>query len=202
MSDLPSSVQRLIDHFSKLPGIGPKSSARMVFHLLHSPESYTTDFSKAIGDMKQNISFCSICHNLAENQDICSICSSEERSQNEILVVEDVLDLFAFERIGEYKGSYHVLGGVISPVQGIGPAEINLDSLFSRIRGMKVDTELIIATNPTLEGEATGMYIKDELEEISTVKITRIARGVPTGADLDYADRMTLKRALQGRTDL
>lgn len=202
MADLPDIVQRLIDSFNKLPGVGPKSAARMVFYLLYAPAKVSDDFAATVVAMKQKITFCPRCHNLSENKELCSICSDPERDQNSILVVEDVLDLFAFERIGDYKGVYHVLGGVISPVQGIGPEELTIASLLNRVAATKTPLELIIATNPNLEGEATGMYIKEKLAGNTQISISRIARGVPTGADLDYADRMTLKRALSGRTSL
>jgi recombination protein RecR len=199
MYSLPGSVQKLIDLFNRLPGIGPKSSARLVFHILYSPESFSTEFADVLKNLKSQITFCKQCHNLAEGTELCSICADTERNQAEIMVVEDVLDLFAFEQINEYKGTYHVLGGLISPVQGVGPEDINIKSLLSRVKKLP-DCELIIATNPNLEGEATGMFIKEELAKSPNVNFTRLARGIPTGADLDYADRMTLKRALSGRT--
>ncbi|MFQ5492561.1 MAG: recombination mediator RecR [Candidatus Dojkabacteria bacterium] len=202
MSKLPSSVQKLIEHFGRFPGVGPKSAARMVFYLLNSPTDRTDELVGAIDEMKSSIGFCEICNNLAENDAHCLICSDTERRANQLMVVEDVLDLIAFERTGDYLGKYHVLGGVISPVLGIGPEDINLTGLSKRINLHKGELELIIATNPNLEGEATGMYIKEEHKDKDGITITRIARGVPTGADLDYADRLTLKRALSGRTSL
>lgn len=200
MYSLPSSIEKLIDFFNKLPGIGPKSAARLAFYLLYTPDEFTAQFAELLKDIKGNISFCKICHNLCEGSDVCGICADADRIKEQIMVVEDILDLFAFEQTGDYKGTYHVLGGAISPVQGIGPEDININSLIKRIDGLSGEIELIIATNPNLEGEATGMYLKDELRSNKKVKITRLARGIPTGADLDYADRTTLKRALSGRT--
>jgi recombination protein RecR len=197
----PAAIERLIDYFNKLPGIGPKSAARLVFHLLYSPEEFSSGFADTLKQVKSSIFFCRNCHNITESE-LCLICEDSSRSESEIMVVEDVLDLFAFEQIGEFKGRYHVLGGVISPVQGIGPEEINVSSLLGRIKKLRGECELIIATNPTLEGEATGMYLKEELKKYPKIIISRLARGIPTGADLDYADRLTLKRALSGRTRL
>jgi len=197
---LPNNVQKLIDYFVRLPGIGGKTASRLVLYLLHSPEDFVRDFSKQLGSLKQNVRFCANCFNLSESE-LCNICSNEHREKNKILVVEDVLDLLAFENIGEYRGNYHVLGGLISPVQGVGPEDLTISKLIQRAKELGEDGELIIATNPSMEGEATAMYIKDELKNQS-IFISRIARGVPTGADLDYADRVTLLRALQGRNQI
>ena len=194
---LPKNVQKLIDHFSRLPGIGNKTASRLVLFLLHSQEEYVRDFSDQLATLKANVHFCRDCYYLSE-EDLCSICLDTTRDRSKIMVVEDVLDLLAFENMGEYKGLYHVLGGVISPVQGIGPEDITVAKLLDRSKALISGGELIIATNPSMEGEATAMYIKEHLPD-KNIKITRIARGVPTGADLDYADRVTLMRSLQGR---
>ena len=194
---LPNNVQKLIDYFVRLPGIGGKTASRLVLYLSHSPENFVLDFSKELGTLKTSVSFCKDCYNLSENS-LCSICSNTYREKNVILVVEDVLDLLAFENVGEYKGLYHVLGGLISPIQGIGPEDLTIERLIKRVQNFDKTGELIIATNPNMEGEATAMFIKEELK-MSSIKISRIARGVPTGADLDYADKVTLLRALQGR---
>lgn len=200
MQKLPKIVNELIESFSRLPGIGPKSASRIVFHLLYAREQEVVTMSSLLKQLRTDIGFCKICHNLADKTEaICGVCSDTDRNQSEIMIVEDVLDLFAFERTGDYTGLYHVLGGVISPVSGIGPEDINIESLLKRLQKLSGKIELIVATNPTLEGEATGMYIKQELAANPLITITRIARGVPTGADLDYADRLTLKRALSGR---
>jgi recombination protein RecR len=197
---LPKNVQKLIDHFTRLPGIGAKTSSRLVLYLLHSPQEYVDDFANKLATLKESVSFCKDCYNLTE-EDYCSICKDEFRDKTKILVVEDVLDLLAFENVGEYKGLYHVLGGLISPIQGIGPEDLNISMLFKRAKLLEGKGEIIIATNPNLEGEATAMYIKEQLR-VEHINITRIARGVPTGADLDYADKVTLLRALQGRNSL
>ena len=194
---LPNNVQKLIDSFVRLPGIGEKTASRLVLYLLHSPEIVVQNFAKELSTLKQNVFFCSDCYNLSEST-LCGICNDIYREKNKILVVEDVLDLLAFENIGVYKGVYHVLGGLISPIQGIGPEDLTIGRLLQRIKKIDSEGELILATNPNLEGEATAMYIKEELKD-SSIKISRIARGVPTGADLDYADKVTLLRALQGR---
>ncbi|MCA9383312.1 recombination protein RecR [Candidatus Dojkabacteria bacterium] len=201
MKTFPQSVQKLIEHFSKLPGVGPKSASRMAFHVLNMPKESALDFADTIREMKENVQFCNQCFHLAEGP-LCSICQDAERDDKIMMVVEDVLDLIAFESTGEFGGRYHVLGGVISPVNGIGPEELNIFSLFKRLKDSGVVQELIVATNPTLEGEATAMYIKQELVDLGNISITRIARGVPTGADLDYADRSTLAKALSGRIQL
>jgi recombination protein RecR len=200
---LPKNVQKLIDHFVRLPGIGPKTASRLVLYLLHSSTTYVADFAKTLGEVKSRVKFCKNCFNLAE-EDLCAICMDESRDLTKIMVVEDVLDLIAFESIGDYKGLYHVLGGVISPIQGVGPDDLTLNLLINRVRkGGGVINELILAMNPNLEGEATAAFIKSELDkmDINSIKISRIARGLPTGADLDYADKITLLKSLQGRVD-
>lgn len=201
MKSLPNSVEKLIEHFSKLPGVGPKSASRMAFYLLTASEDRANSFAEAITEMKHSVQFCRVCHNISEEPE-CLICSNDTRDKHQIMVVEDVLDLLAFEKTSEYKGAYHVLGGVISPVNGIGPEDINLASLKSRLNKLEGEVELILATNPNMEGEATAMYIKEEVADSENIKLTRIARGVPSGADLDYADKTTLSRALSGRTNL
>lgn len=194
---LPKNVQKLIDHFTRLPGIGGKTSSRLVLYLLHSPKEYVDDFADKLATLKDSVTFCKDCYNLTEGK-LCSICEDEYRDKSKIIVLEDVLDLLAFENVSEYKGLYHILGGLISPIQGIGPEDLTMSMLLKRARALKGNGEIIIATNPNLEGEATAMYIKEQLKN-DDINITRIARGVPTGADLDYADKVTLLRALQGR---
>jgi len=194
---LPKNVQKLIDHFTRLPGIGGKTASRLVLYLLHSPKEYTDDFAEKLGTLKESVNFCRDCYNLTE-EELCSICRDEYRDKYKIIVVEDVLDILAFENVSEYKGLYHVLGGLISPIQGVGPEDLNIGILLKRAKHLGKKGEIIIATNPNLEGEATAMYIKEQLRN-EEVNVTRIARGVPTGADLDYADKVTLLRALQGR---
>ncbi len=195
---LPKSVRSLIEEFSKLPGIGPKSAQRLAIHLLHSPHSRIKPLGDAILGLKENVVFCEKCWNIAEESP-CNICSNHGRDQSSICVVEQILDVVAIEKTGEYKGSYHVLHGVLSPIDGIGPDQLKLSELIFRVKdgGIK---EIILATNPSLEGEATALYIQKQLCEFD-VKITRIARGLPSGGDLDYADEVTLTRALNGRSE-
>ena len=196
---LPKSVRSLIEEFSKLPGIGPKSAERLTMHLLHSPHSKIDPFGNAILGLKEGVKFCEECWNIAE-ENPCPLCSSLSRDSSMICVVENILDVVAIERTGEFKGLYHVLHGHLSPVDGIGPEELKMFELKSRIEkgGIK---ELILATNPGLEGEATAMYIHKMLTPFGKVRMTRIARGIPVGGDLEYADEATLTRALSGRMD-
>ena len=201
MSSLPQSVQRLIDDFAKLPGIGPKSASRIVLHLLNTKKQNVLNFAADLNEIRTLTRFCKICFNLSE-EEVCRICNDPKRNEQTIIVVEDVLDLLAFERVGEYSGKYHVLGGAISPLRGIGPEDLNIIPLRSRVKDLKHKVELIIATNPNLEGEATAMYIKNELSKLPLISISRIARGLPSGAELDYADRSTLLGALNGRTTM
>jgi len=194
---LPKSVRSLIEEFSKLPGIGPKSAQRLAIHLLHSPASRVTPLGEAVLGLKENVMFCNECWNIAES-DPCAICTDSARDQRIICVVENILDVVALEKTGEFKGTYHVLHGALSPVDGVGPDELKIAELFSRIKKNGNVSEVILATNPSLEGEATALYIQKHLRDIG-VKITRIARGLPVGADLEYADEITLTKALQGR---
>jgi recombination protein RecR len=194
---LPKSVRNLIEQFSKLPGIGPKSAQRLAMHLLRSPETKLKDLGQSVLGLKQGIVFCEICWNIAES-DPCAICSSEERDQGTICVVEEVLDVVALEKIRDYRGVYHVLHGALSPIDAIGPDQLKMEDLFARI-GKDVN-EVILATNPSLEGEATALYIQKQLNG-TCAKITRIALGLPVGGDLDYADEVTLSRAMEGRME-
>jgi recombination protein RecR len=208
MSILPKSVQKLVDAFNKLPGIGPKTAARLTFYLLSQPESEIQELGKAIYHLKRNLVYCSQCFNISE-QDPCSVCQDPKRDHRVILVVESPLDVLAVEKTQEYRGLYHVLGGVISPVDDIGPEDIRIKELLDRIKkGFHNISEIILATSPDLEGEATAMYlaqqinkIKQENPKIAKIKITRIARGLPVGIDLEYADEITLTRALEGRKE-
>ncbi len=198
---LPKDVEKVVNHFASLPGIGSKTASRLALSLLKADRLVVEDFAKSLVNLKNNISVCENCGNLSD-ENLCSICLDENRSDYQIMLVEDVLDLVAFERTGQFSGRYHVLGGVISPMQGIGPEDLRLKALFERLKSLSGEIELIIATSPSLEGEATAMYISDQLKSISEIKITRIARGVPTGADLDYTDKLTLVRSLENRTSL
>jgi len=194
---LVEPVARLIDEFSRLPGIGPKTASRLVFYLLRAPEEQTQSLADALHELRQRITFCSICFNITET-DPCAVCTDEGRDRSLICVVEEPLDVLAIERTGDYHGLYHVLHGTIAPVEGIGPDELRIAELLPRLEATPPVRELVIATNPNMEGEATAMYIARQLEG-SKVRVTRLARGLPVGGDLEYADEVTLSRALAGR---
>ena len=196
---LPKSVRVLIEELTKLPGIGPKSAQRLAIYLLHSPSSRVTPLGEAILKLKENVMFCKECWNIAES-DPCKICDDARRDHRIICVVEQILDVVAVEKTGEYKGVYHVLHGTLSPIDSIGPEQLKTEELFERIKKGGVN-EVILATNPSLEGEATVLYIQRHLRE-SGVRITRIARGLPVGGELEYADEITLSKALQGRVEV
>ncbi len=197
---LPKSIRTLIDEFARLPGIGPKSAQRLAMHLLHSPHGRLKTLGDSVLGLKDNIVFCSACWNIAE-ENPCPVCCDESRDRSIICVVEEVLDAAALEKTREFNGLYHVLHGALSPVDGVGPDQLKMEELFARVReGEGVVKELILATNPSLEGEATALYIQRHLLG-SSVKVTRIARGLPVGGDLEYADEVTLSRALSGRGD-
>lgn len=193
---LPKSVQRLIEEFAKLPGIGPKSAQRLAIYLLHQPDMRIRDLGESVIGLKKGVVFCEECWNIAENNP-CGICGDSERDKSVICVVEEVLDAYALEKTREFHGLYHVLHGALSPIDSIGPDQLKMVELFKRI-GKGGVKEVILATNPSLEGEATALYIQKYLREYD-VKITRIARGLPVGGDLEYADEVTLSRALNGR---
>lgn len=190
------TLQKLIEQFERLPGIGHKSAQRLAFHVLNMKKEEAEAFSKAILEAHEKIKKCSCCCNLAE-EELCPICKSTRRDESVVCVVEDPRDVMAFERTHEYEGTYHVLHGVISPMNGIGPEDITIKELLSRMGDGKIQ-EVIMATNPTVEGEATAMYISRLLKPMG-VSVSRLAYGVPVGADLEYADEVTLTRALEGR---
>lgn len=196
---IPEPVTRLINAFSRLPGVGPKTASRLTFFLLRSPDDLTLQLADALQAIKTETCFCGTCGNITVN-DPCDICSDPRRNQTLIAVVEEPLDLLALERTGSYTGLYHVLNGAISPVNGIGPDDLRIKELVTRTESGSV-LEVIIATNPGQEGDATAMYIQRELAN-KGVKITRLARGLPVGGDLEYVDSVTLTRALQGRNEL
>jgi recombination protein RecR len=193
------SLARLINELNKLPGIGPKSAQRLAYYIIRLPNEEAYDLAEAISAVKQNIVFCQGCQNLTDASP-CSICANPHRNREQICVVEDPLDVLALERTHCYRGLYHVLHGVISPLNGIGPDQLKLKELFSRLSNSEVN-ELIIATNPTLEGEATTMYISRHLAQ-TEVKVTHLARGLPVGGSLEYSDQLTLSRAFQGRQQI
>lgn len=204
MAQVPKSVQNLIEAFERLPGIGPKTAQRLTFYLLHAPLEESKALAEAAIFMKEKTKVCSICFNIGE-EDPCQICSDSNRDQTTIMVVENPLDVVALEK-ANYKGLYHVLHGVISPLENIGPSEIHIRELLPRLKkpstnsGQVAVQEIILATNPTMEGEATAMYIQRLISPLG-VKVTRIARGLPVGSDLEYADETTLSRALEGRKE-
>jgi len=196
---IPDNVQNLIDELSRLPGIGPKLAARLVFYLISKPETDIERLSGAIARIKENLRRCPQCYNITEGSEQCVICQDPTRSKNLICVVEQPLDVVAIEKTGIFSGIYHVLGGNISPIEGIGPENLNIKPLIDRLKKSKEEAEVIIATNPSLEGEATAMYLAKELAKLKSIKVTRIARGIPAGGDLEYADEITLSKALEGR---
>lgn len=198
-SFLPPAIQKIIDEFAKLPGIGPKSAERLAMHLLYSPHQRLDNLGQAVLGLKNGVQFCNNCWNVAENNP-CYLCTSAERDQSIICVVEDVLDVMALEKTFDFKGSYHVLHGLLSPVDGVGPDQLKIMELGDRIKTGNETKEVIIATNPSLEGESTAIYIQKMLAPF-TVKVTRLARGLPSGASLDYTDSVTLSRALLGRQE-
>jgi recombination protein RecR len=194
----PEPIQRLIEAFHRLPGVGPKSAQRLAYHMLRAPEQEARALADALLDVKRRIHLCSVCMNITE-QDPCSYCTDERRDRRTVCVVEQALDLLAIERSG-YRGLYHVLHGVLNPMDGIGPEDIHIRELILRLQD-GVAQEVIMATNPSLEGEATAMYIQ-RLIGPAGVKVTRLARGLPSGADLEYTDDVTLARALEGRREI
>jgi recombination protein RecR len=195
---IPKTVENLIEEFGRLPGIGPKSAQRLTFYLLRGSAERTRALGEAVSNLKENIKICSVCSNLAES-DPCVICSDPHRNQGLIMVVEEPLDIIAFEKTGKFSGTYHVLHGAISPVEGIGPDDLYIKQLLNRVHSGGVK-EIILATNINVEGEATAMYLQRIISPLG-IKITRIARGLPVGSDIEYADEITLSRALEGRGD-
>jgi recombination protein RecR len=198
-SALARPLARLIDELSKLPGVGPKTAQRLAYHILRSSSLDADSLAAAVRSVKTDLRYCSVCFNIAES-DPCPLCSSDERDQSVVCVVEEPLDVLAVERTGQFKGVYHVLGGAISPVNGVRPDDLRIGELASRVRTRGV-TEVILATNPNLEGEATAMFIAQVLAGASA-RVTRLARGLPMGGDLEYADEVTVSRALEGRRAL
>ncbi len=197
MESYPQSVERLISEFAKFPGIGKKTAQRMAFHVLMSNNEHSAHLAQAVMDVKTKILLCSACGGITED-DPCHICSDPKRDKNLICIVEDPADIYAFERMGIFRGLYHVLGGVISPLDGIGPDSLTIDRLLTRIQeGM----EIILATNASIEGDTTALYLGKILNG-KGVEVTRLARGIPVGGELEYIDEATLQRAIEGRTQL
>ena len=198
-SAIPEPVTRLVEAFSRLPGVGPKTASRLTYYLLRASDDVSLDLAAALTNLKQQTQFCSVCFNITVD-DPCPICSSRQRETESIAVVEDPLDLMAIERTGIYKGQYHVLHGAISPVNGVGPDDLKIRELVKRVKDNKA-LEVIVATNPGMEGDATAMYLQRELAGTGA-RMTRLARGLPTGGDLEYVDSVTLMQALEGRHEL
>jgi recombination protein RecR len=198
---LPDPIQNLVYALERLPGIGPKTASRLAFYLLRAPEEISGKLAEALTDLKDKITFCHDCFNItAVGRERCEICDSGQRDGNVICVVEEPLDVLALERIGAFKGKYHVLQGVLSPIEGIGPDDLKIKPLLTRVEQGQVK-EVILATNPSMEGEATAQYLHPRLQALG-VKVTRLARGLPVGGDLEYADQNTLLRALTGRQEM
>ena len=195
MSQYPEPANKLIDQLSQLPGIGRKTAQRLAFYILKSDDSYIRNLSDAINDIKKNILFCDNCGIMSE-ENICHICQDIDRVGNIICVVEQPQDIYAFEKTNSFRGKYHVIGGVLTPLDGIGPDDLNLEKLYNRV---KSGMEIIIATNPSIEGDTTSLYLAKILEKLGA-KVTRLARGLPVGGDLEYMDELTLARAIEGRT--
>lgn len=199
---LPKALNRLIEDFEKLPGVGPKSAQRLAFYLLHVPQHVLDQFAADLMTLKKETVLCSVCYNIGD-VDPCFVCLDPNRDKGTICIVEDALDVLAIERSGKYTGIYHVLHGIIDPLNAIGPDDIYIPQLLSRVKSLgSTVKEIIMATNPTMEGEATAMYIVKQIkEQTPNTKITRIGHGLPIGADIEYADEITLDRALEGRRE-
>ena len=198
---LPESLQSLINALERLPGIGPKSASRLAFYFLRAPEEVSQDLASALANLKANTTLCQDCFNITEaGRERCEICESAQRDAGLVCVVEEALDVLALERTGGYRGKYHVLQGVLSPIEGIGPDDLKIKELLARV-GMGEIKEVILATNPSMEGDATALYLQQHLEPLG-VRVTRLARGLPVGGDLEYADQNTLLRALSGRQEM
>ena len=203
MTKLPSSLQKLINELGRLPGVGPKTAQRLAFYLLKQDNIDITNLSQSIANIKNGIVFCSVCHNMGET-DPCATCSDVRRDHSLVCVVEEPLDAQAIDKSGQYNGVFHILGGVLNPLEGVGPESLEIESLLQRIRELENQQirEIIIATNPSLEGETTAMHLQKVIKATNEkIKITRIARGLPMGGDLEYADDITLMRAMEGRRE-
>ncbi|MFA5828280.1 MAG: recombination mediator RecR [Candidatus Shapirobacteria bacterium] len=199
MVQFPKALRDLITGFERLPGIGPKSATRLAFYLLNTPASFVVELAQALINVKKDIKVCKKCFSVSE-EDECVVCLDEKRDHKLVCVVERAIDMMALENMGGYRGVYHVLGGVINPLDHVGPDDLKIDELLARIDGVE---EVIIATNSTMEGEATALYIKRKIEERkSGLKISRIGSGLPMGADLEFADQATLSRAMEGRREI
>ena len=199
MSSLPESLQRLVDELQRLPGIGQKSAQRLAFHILRTPREDADRLADAVREVKERVTYCSICSNITDS-DPCAYCRNDTRDRTTICVVEEPQNIASIERSRDFKGVYHVLMGVLSPLQGIGPDDLRIKSLLTRLADGSV-AEVILATNPTVDGEATAIYLARLLKPLG-VKVTRIAMGVPVGSDLEYADEVTMHKAMEGRREV
>jgi len=198
---IPEPVQRLIDAFSRLPGVGPKTASRLTFYLLRGDETLSVELAAALSALKENTAYCQQCWNITTaDRTLCEVCAHPRRDAALICVVEEPLDVLALERTGGFEGQYHVLHGALSPIEGIGPEDLKIADLVARVKKGGVQ-EVILATNPSMEGDATAMYLQQQLAG-SGARVTRLARGLPVGGDLEYADQNTLLRALSGRQDM
>ncbi len=198
---IPKPIQRMIDALSRLPGVGPKTASRLTFFLLRADGDLNLELSTALDELKTGTATCGQCFNITTaGNDLCPICASHERQNDLICVVEEALDVIALERTDGYRGLYHVLDGALSPIEGIGPEDLNIAQLITRLQAGGI-TEVIIATNPSMEGDATAMYLQQQIAPLN-ILLTRLARGLPMGGDLEYADQNTLLRALSGRQEL
>lgn len=198
---LPEPIQNLINALERLPGIGPKSASRLAFYLLRADESISSELAESLTGLKERIAYCSECFNITEaGRELCEVCANPKRDASIICVLEDALDVLALERTAAFQGRYHVLGGVLNPIEGIGPDNIKIRSLIERVARGGI-REVILATNPSMEGDTTAMYLQQQLRA-SGVNVTRLARGLPMGGDLEYADQNTILRALQGRQQM
>ncbi len=198
---LPVPLQNLINALSRLPGIGPKTASRLTFYLLHASDDLPNDLAEALLALKSGTAYCPICFNItAAGREMCEICESRDRSNGVVCVVEEPMDVLALERTGGFAGRYHVLQGALSPIEGISPEDLRIRELIERVRAGGIQ-EIILATNPSMEGDATAMYLRQQLLPLG-VRVTRLARGLPVGGDLEYADQSTLLRALAGRQDM
>lgn len=201
MRTLPEPVQNLVDALSRLPGIGPKTASRLTFYLLRAPEDLSQSLSAALLGIKADTGLCEICFNITrKDSPICEVCASEKRDRDTLCVVEEPLDVLAIEKTAGFNGMYHVLHGVLSPIEGVGPEDLKIKALFDRLKAHSF-TEVILATNPSMEGDATAMYLHERIKPMG-IRVTRLARGLPVGGDLEYADQNTLLRALAGRENL
>ena len=201
MRALPEPVQNLVDALARLPGIGPKTASRLAFYLLRAPDEISLSLSEALAEIKQETGLCEICFNVTRKESpVCEVCGSDQRDRHTLCVVEEPLDVLAIEKTAGYSGLYHVLHGVLSPIEGIGPDDLKIRELIRRLEGGEVE-EIILATNPSMEGDATAMYLNDRIAPFG-IRVTRLARGLPVGGDLEYADQNTLLKALAGRQKL